>query len=61
MLQLLNHSTVLGHSRRVAVQAVQVLQGHAEVLLSGELMYTLSVAPTYCHTFCTRRLLTSAV
>jgi hypothetical protein len=35
VLQLLNNSVVLGHNRKVAVEAISVLQGHSEALLSG--------------------------
>jgi len=35
VLQLLNNSVVLGNNRKVAVEAISVLQGHSQALLSG--------------------------
>lgn len=35
VLQLLNNSVVLGNNRKLAVEAISVLQGHSQALLSG--------------------------
>ncbi len=42
VLQLLNNSVVLGNNRKLAVEAISVLQGHSQALLSG----TIPLSPS---------------
>ncbi len=40
--QVLNNSVVLGNNRKLAVEAISVLQGHSQALLSG----TIPLSPS---------------
>ncbi len=55
VLQLLNNSVVLGHNRKVAVEAISVLQGHSEALLSGMIPCSPSAATCHLVVYCANK------